>query len=366
MGSVLGESGNLTGNKGEWSEAYTLLKLLAQRKLFAANEKLQKIEDMYYPIIKVIREDIPGEKREFKVDEGLKTVKIYVNDDYRGATSFEDFGKEADYLYEKIVEGGDRSFAVIHTEDFLKALGLKRIAAPAENKTDITLQLHDINTGYEPVSGFSIKSEIGSAPTLINASGATNFIYEVAGLSDEQIDSINAINTSTKILDRMNRIFTEANGIKFVRINSDTFRKNLLFIDSHMDEILSYALMYHYKDNCLTCNQVTEKLEDEDPMSFSHEGIYRYKFSEFLCCSALGMTPSKVWNGYDEANGGYIVVTKAGDVLTYYIYNRDSFKEYLINNTKFERASTTRHKYASLYKENGKTYLKLNLQIRFK
>ena len=77
------------------------------------------------------------------------------------------------------------------------------------------------------------------------------------------------------------------------------------------------------------------------------------------------MTPATAWDGHDEANGGYIVVTSAGKVLAYHIYNRDFFKEYLMNNTKYERASTSRHGYASLYKENGKTYIKLNLQIRF-
>jgi hypothetical protein len=100
-------------------------------------------------------------------------------------------------------------------------------------------------------------------------------------------------------------------------------------------------------------------------MSFPIGGFYTYKFKELLCCAALGMTPATAWDGHDEANGGYIVVTSKGNVLAYHIYNRDFFKEYLMNNTKFERASTSRHGYASIYKENNKTYIKLNLQIRF-
>ncbi len=35
----------LTGNKGEWSEIYTFLKLLSDRKLFPGNAHLSKIED---------------------------------------------------------------------------------------------------------------------------------------------------------------------------------------------------------------------------------------------------------------------------------------------------------------------------------
>ena len=38
---------------------------------------------------------------------------------------------------------------------------------------------------------------------------------------------------------------------------------------------------------------------------------------------------------------------------------------YLLNNTKFERGSTGKHGFATLYMENGKRYINLNLQIRF-
>ncbi|MBR4867798.1 MAG: HpaII family restriction endonuclease, partial [Clostridia bacterium] len=235
----------------------------------------------------------------------------------------------------------------------------------SSDKTDISMQIYDINTGYSPVCGFSIKSEIGNAPTLINATGATNFIYEVEGLSDEQIESINAIDTRTKIRDRMERIFSEATSVKFVKVNSDMFCNNLMLIDSRLHEIVAEALVCHYRDGLSTCREVVNALEETNPLGFPAHGYYNYKFKELLCCAALGMTPARAWDGHDEANGGYIVVTSAGKVLAYHIYNRDFFKEYLMNNTRYERASTSRHGYASLYKENGRTYIKLNLQIRF-
>ncbi len=62
------------------------------------------------------------------------------------------------------------------------------------------------------------------------------------------------------------------------------------------------------------------------------------------------------WDGHDKANGGYIVVTSAGKARAYYIYNRDFFKEYLMNNTKYERASTCSHGYDSLYKKRKDIY----------
>lgn len=355
----------ITGNKGEWSEAYVLLKLLGIGKLYAADNNLNRIDNMFFPILNVIREETQGEIKEFHIDHNDRVVKIFVNDEFFVEYPCYQFNEEAQYLYAKIVEGGNRAFAITRSENFIKSIGCNRLAAPSTDKTDITLQIHDINTGYEPICGFSIKSEIGNSPTLINATGATNFIYEVKGLSQDQITDINAIETSTKIKDRMERIFSEAEKVEFVKVNSSMFTNNLTMIDSRLAEIVAQSLIYHYRDGLTSCLDVVNKLESENPLNYPADGFYLHKFKEFLCFAALGMTPAKLWDGRDEANGGYIIVTSNGDVLAYHIYNRDFFKDYLMNNTKYERASTSRHGYASLYQEDGKTYLKLNLQIRF-
>ena len=343
----------ITGNKGEWSEAYVLLRLLAQGKMYAANENLEQIDDMYFPILKILREEMQHRKYEYTVDSDDRKIDIYYNGALVQSFPQDLFCSEADYLYNKIVEGGSRAFAITHSEEFLNSIGCERLAAPSSDKTDITMQIRDINTGYSPVCGFSIKSEIGSAPTLINASGSTNFIYEVEGLSAEQIASINAIDTREKIKERMDRIFREAATVRFERVSSDTFEHNLMRIDSRLHEIVAEALICHFRDGVISCSDVADFLESTNPLHFPAEGFYSYKFKEFLCCAALGMTPATAWNGRDEANGGYIVVTSAGEVLAYHIYNRDFFKDYLMNNTKFERGSTSRHGYASLYTENG-------------
>ena len=50
----------LTGNKGEWSEIYTLLKLLGEGKVHAGDENLNKINDLFYPIVMILRHDRGG------------------------------------------------------------------------------------------------------------------------------------------------------------------------------------------------------------------------------------------------------------------------------------------------------------------
>lgn len=77
------------------------------------------------------------------------------------------------------------------------------------------------------------------------------------------------------------------------------------------------------------------------------------------------MMPSKVWSGELDATGGYLIVKEDGDILCYHIYNRNEFEDYLLNNTKLETASSTRHDFGTIYKQNGDLFFKLNLQIRF-
>ena len=45
----------MTGNKGEWSELYAFFKLLSEGKIYEADEKVEKINNVYYPILKIFR-----------------------------------------------------------------------------------------------------------------------------------------------------------------------------------------------------------------------------------------------------------------------------------------------------------------------
>ena len=354
----------ITGNKGEWSEAYTLLRLLGLGRLYAADENLNQIDDMYFPIIKIFREEQEGAEIEYTLSEENR-IDVYINNNYIKSVPTKDCSVEANYLFEKILAGGNRAFSIQRSEDFLGTLGCHRLAAPSSDKTDISMQLHDIQTGYNSICGFSIKSEVGSPPTLINASKATNFVYRAIGLKPGDVATINGIQSGNKIIDRMNMLFNRAENVQFVGTHSCTFDGNLMLIDSRMTELLSYAMLYHYRDGLGTCEEVVKKLERENPLRFPRKGFYEYKFKKFLCAAALGMTPATSWDGIDEANGGYIIVTADGKVLAYHIYNRAFFETYLLKNTKFERGSTSRHDFASIYNENGEMRINLNLQIRF-
>jgi len=354
----------MKGNKGEWSELYVLIKLLAYSRIYAADDKLNKIEEIYFPILKIIREEIKNEKYEYHT-ESDENVQIYHNEEFVTNIPKDYLRDTSKYLYEQIVGGKDRSFDIVGMEEFMKSIYCTKLTAPSSDKTDITLQIRDIHAGFNPVCGFSIKSELGHSPTLLNASKATNFKFMIDGITDQDIERINAIDTKSKIKDRISLI-EEISSLEFDSAVNETFSNNLMLLDSKMEEILGAMLLISYKENILDCEEIVEMLESRNPLHYPKYGFYRYKIKKMLCSVALGMMPSKEWDGIEEANGGYIIVTKAGDVLAYHIYNRNFFEDYLLKNTKLERASTSRHEYAILYKENGQVYINLNLQIRFK
>lgn len=351
-------------NKGDWSELYVLLYLLGTRNLYTANERLEKIDDFHFPILKIMRQESPDEKVDFKLEEENK-VEIYFNDSLVRTMTSDEFSEEASRLLADIPRG-EGSFDIPHAESFLNDIYCNRLAAPSTDITDIKMELHDSITGFNQVMGFSIKSYIGNAPTLLNASGATNFVYLVEGISLEQMEEINAINTRTKILDRINKIFQLGGSITYKQTANEVFSGNMMMIDSRMEQIIAELLLYSYSENEVDCKRIIEYLEETNPLNYPRTGMYAYKFKKFLCAKALGMDPSAIWNGIDDANGGYIVAKSNGEVLAYHLYNRDKFEQYLFDSTKMERASTSRHGYAFLYVENDEMRINLNLQIRFK
>lgn len=263
------------------------------------------------------------------------------------------------------------AFSIEKSESFLRSIYTYRLSAPAINKSDITIKVIDRNTGYSPTVGFSIKSELGSSPTLLNAGRTTNFIYRILKHSPNLVSETNSIYRTRNgrehidVKGRILRIVNESDDLVFDRMENQIFNSNLVLIDSYMDDILAETLLYYYRDGITYCRDMVEKLEKENPMKYDNVHAYSYKYKKFLTAIALGMKPASPWDGIDESTGGYIIVTREGNVVAYHIHNRNHFEDYLLNNTKYDTASTARHNFGTAYEENGHAYIKLNLQVRF-
>lgn len=350
-------------NKGEWSEIYTFAYLLSTGVLYSADSELNKIEEVYFPVLKIIREEIEQQKIDYCYGD---TIKIYRGEKLLQEISKDRFTEIVDTLFEAIPRGS-RAFEIPEAESFFTSIYCDKVKANSSKKEDITLQIQDIHTGIAPICGFSIKSFLGAKPTLINAGNNTNFVYVVSGCNDEIMDTLNAIDSKSKILDRL--AYLREKGCVLTPQEhsiSPQFEENLQFIDTVMPSILQYLLLYSYQYGIRHIGEAVAKLKEYNPMGYSNSEIYAYKVKKLLCACALGLTPErKDWLGAEDANGGYITVKADGSVVCYHLYNRTEFENYLFNHTLFDSPSTGRYNYASIYKENGEYKMKLCLQVRF-
>lgn len=356
----------ITGNKGEWSEIYTLFRLLGEGKVHAGDANLNKL-GLYYPIINIIREE--SKRYEYKPNQNKHIVVIDENGHQYACISIDKFMEESRTMLDTIKEANQRTFAVPSAECFMGKIGCTRLKAPSRDKADIHIVIHDLRTQMTPLLGFSIKSQLGSASTLLNATEATNIRYLVDGerMSDVELNEINSIKDH---LPRMAALHDRGYKLKYSDIEHQTFKNNLLFLDTCMPEFVAACLI------CDSMPNSTSKISDavkivaqQNPFGFTGNdttAFYEHKMKVLLLDTALGMTPAREWKGRYEANGGYLVVRRDGEIVCYHFYNRNDVEDYLFNNTRFERASRSRHHFGSLYRgEDGNVYIKLNLQIRF-
>lgn len=356
----------IKGNKGEWSEIYTLFRLLGEGKVYAGDANMNKM-DLYYPIISIIREEY--RKYEYRPNIGQNIVIVDEDGNEFIRISMDRFMEESQHLLSEIKASRQRSFEVPASESFMHEIGCAKLKAPSTDKADIHIVIHDLRTNMTPLLGFSIKSQLGSASTLLNAGGPTNITYKVVGgeLSDNDIVEINAINDH---LPRMQAIANKGYFLDYSEIEHQTFYNNLLFLDTCMPQFIAYCLIAASMPNsAITIKEAVDRVASANPFHFTGSDVgafYEHKMKVLLLDAALGMTPASEWKGHYDANGGYLVVRKDGEIVCYHFYNRNDVEDYLYNNTRFDRASRSRYNFGSLYRgEDGDVYIKLNLQIRF-
>jgi hypothetical protein len=357
-----------TGNVGEWSEIYTLFKVLGDSQLYAGNASLEKIDGVIFPVIKVLRTEVQG-NLEYMINKDL----VFISSN--GATLLKlpvlTFVEKAQETLESILENKAKkqaTFSIPEIEKFMDQIHCNSLKAISSSKSDITIVIHDEITNQNQELGFSIKSQLGSASTLLNPGKTTNFKFLVKGISSRIINTINQIANPKKIIKRVNAILSAGGNFSFHSMENKIFLNNLALIDSALPQILAHILLIFNTTKYKTIRDIIEQIELENPLGFDQSDnhkFYEYKIKRFLTDVALGMTPSKVWNGTYDATGGYLVVKDDGEIVCYHIYNKNEFEDYLFYNTKLDSASTTRYGFAELYKENNVILFNLNLQIRF-
>lgn len=353
----------MKGNKGEWSELYTLLKLLNDKTLSIGDKDLNKIPDLLYPIIKILR--VEGDEN-FSYSVGSE-IQIEKDNKVINTIPISEFKRQAEYLLNEI-RNNSKTFELPEMDSFLSDIKCSTLKAKSSSKTDIRIVVHDIKTNTQPELGFSIKSQLGRPSTLLNSSKSTNFTYKIIGnIDDSNLFSINKIIGSSKVRNRILEI-TKNNEIIFDGIEKNVFRNNLVLIDSLLPEIMAEILKQYYSSDLSSIEELVDKIKDINPINYDNNAdhiFYEYKIKKFLIEIAVGMMPATVWSGKYDATGGYLVVKEDGDILAYHLYNRNEFEDYLFHNTRLETPSTSRHGFGEILKKGSNYYINLNLQIRF-
>lgn len=351
-----------TKNKGEWTEIYSFLKIINDKKIILSDKDLHPTNN-YFSVSKVSTLNL--DKDIILTDTDLVIVEDKITQEKEQIDLRELINEEVLANLSDQIKQNKGTFEIDDMIAIQSKLGISIIKGSKSNqKTDIVLDIKR-NNFYKIDEGFGIKSYFGNKPTLLNASGNTNFIFQIKNLSSESLDDVNNLDS---LKCRINKIIDLGGVFYFHRVEKETMAYNLKIIDSMMPYILAQMLLEFFikRNNILSENltsiyyqNLLEDLTDDLP-------ALTIKVKRFLVGVLLGFFAGKKWDGKYSSNG-MIVVKEDGEQLAFHIIELSSLEDYLFDNIIFDTPSTTRHRYGKLILENdGNLYFKLNLQLRFR
>lgn len=334
-------------NKGEWAEAYVFMKLLGVGRVYGADSELKRNENVFIDIINVLRFQ---DSKVFKYERSDENVSGFIEDECFYVITAPSLERQADYLFKRIMstEAGKRKLEDIESQRFLEEIGFttpKQSSIPKEyqdrfgKKTDIILTSSDSRDKTISQEGYSIKSHLGSCPTLFNAAVSSGLIYEIVGCTEDDMNEINAKDKFTLMLSCIEEKGLE---IKFVKARSETFATNVSYTDSMMIHILDALLRLQTGiipgAKSLSSEDLVDELVNINPLNVPvPKYFYPAKVKQFHFDAFAGMTASVPWDGRKRLTGGYIDVGKDGELLYYRAVSDDVFMSYLHKHLKFDR-----------------------------
>mgnify|MGYP001229695144 FL=1 len=132
----------LTGNKGEWSEIYVLVSLLADGKLFQSDINLEKDYNNIYEIVKAYKSE-----GNYNLEFG-RTNKVslyrFENEIREYITSFtlDELKDISRKLYEGIRDGKGKTFKIVEVDNFLNKASISKLKAESSSKSDLKLKIN--------------------------------------------------------------------------------------------------------------------------------------------------------------------------------------------------------------------------------
>lgn len=338
-------------NKGELSEIYALCKIIFQQKI-AYGDLNAELSDDFIQVLNIHTEQsqIDLSKSQIIIHQNHGKIETYPLSNFINETELQAILND--------IQQGKHTFQSIALEEKTIVLGMQKTKGTSWEKGDIALSF-DENGQVFRQQQTSIKSFLGGSPTLINASQATNFIYQIDNFSIDFIDEINQINGKAKIKDRLQKITNLGGKLHFLQCENPIYESTLRKVDSRMPEILAQALLAFFK------KETSKYLADFPAKHIDDESTRQQidcRLKDFIKSSILGIFPTHEWDGNLSANA-ILLVDEMGELLFYHTNKDLVLKEFFYQRTFFDTPSSSRHRFGLIYQENGRLYFKLNLQL---
>lgn len=369
----------MEGNRGEWAEIYTALKLLAEGKLYMANSLGKKNLNEYMKILDLIRNETKVRIVKYNLDPNTTDVCIDVNNQHIKAIPVKEFEAMAEALAQNIRDGVGNKFSLKPLlASQIKNAEFTTIKARSEDKSDIFISVIDPRTSIvRKEIGFSIKSEFAADPsTLFNYGKASAVVYKLSNMNDVLMDKINAIDTHKKILDRCKALLDNNCSPEYIgfnvppQIGYPVFQENLDLLNPRLPKVIETLLYNHFfkriKGRYL--DEMVVPLIEQNPCNVRDpKNKYVFMLKNFVYAAYCGLTATTPWDGRSDVNGGLIHVNSVGDIVAYYAMESDNFKNYLFNHCLIDYPDTKPSKgdYGYIYKNGNDYFFKLNFQIRY-
>jgi len=350
------------GNLGEWSELYTLCKLLIDGGGYSADSEQKRIDSNFHNVRQIVTAGASGENETIYRIEPDKILILQAGTPDKAVLK-PDLKSCLESFFLELTSGqNSRTFPLKSGDNLLLLLGKNSISAKSdETINDLELVIEDpLTGGLQPRSGYSIKSQLGQDSTLLNSSGSTNIIYKI------QCPNSASIPTTEGSSHRKNiqSLYEQGFELVFSGYQREVFATNLSYVDSQLPENLAKVVLEHYLIN--DTNDYDATVEKVFPSAHAKNDQIIFKFKQLLVAISMGLRPAKEWKGSLEKFRGLLVVTREGEILFYPQETKLNFQDFLYSNVRFDRPSTGRHKYGSIYKVGNEYFVKLNFQIRFK
>jgi type II restriction enzyme len=341
-----------TGNLGEWSEVYAFLKILHDGEVSEVDSNLvQKKSKVRFRDI--IRDDSSG-------------IRLF-------PTRQDSYGSGADRVERAELEEALTKFRMARLSartpgaftfppfsELMSRLGITKIKSSSKNKVDLEARIVTNYTDEDPTEGFSIKSELGSPATLVNAGAHTAFQYRI----ETNLSHANELAASfprSEVRGLITQLRSKGIVLEPCGPRSQVLSDNLKFFGEDTPDLMSRLLLSYYSGEGKSLWALTESMGlSTTPLSQA-----RYKVGQFLRAAALGLRPATPWSGFQQAHGGFIVVKKDGLLGIVSARSEDDFRSYLLRRSYLDTPSTSRHGFGFVYGEVATPYIDLNLQVRF-